>query len=182
MNDGRRFTPMFLRSGKPGFVNGLSQVILNMPCMYKEDENFPKEWISIFEATYTYDAIVYRSYLVSYDAGLNWKMIPFPNYRPRILNNGGIIFGISFSNNTIIYSFDEGNTYYSADIFEEEELFLGIVRIGFLQKEYITIIAATVKNHTWVFTQTNFSNILSDYVVNIRIYMSKRRLHFLERS
>ncbi|KII65834.1 hypothetical protein RF11_04107 [Thelohanellus kitauei] len=162
-NDGRTFVPMFIKTPRKGSLSNFIQFELNIPCVLKVDELFPKEWISIFEASVYDTDYTYHAYIVSYDGGRIWLNTPFPNFSPLVLNNGGLLFGINARTNEIVYSFDEGNVYYRKNVFKEHEFILNVVPNGFCQKEYIIIVGTSMSLDTWIFTHLNFSNIFSKF-------------------
>ncbi|KII60660.1 VPS10 domain-containing receptor SorCS2 [Thelohanellus kitauei] len=142
-------------------------VHLIIPCEINVTSAYPKEWISIFEGRYYFGDTIQRSYLVSFNGGKEWKIVPYSDFNVLVLNHGGVIFGINKVSNEIIYSLDEGQTFYHTNIYQDKETILAMLQNGIFQKEYVTILSSTEDKKSWVFTHINFSNILSDFNFNI---------------
>ncbi|KII73720.1 hypothetical protein RF11_11018 [Thelohanellus kitauei] len=135
MNYGKNFSAMkFIK--KPSLCDdGSCHVKLNLPTITQNHQYFQKEWIAAFDIVDNFTIKHIGRHLISFDGGQNWKSVPFSHFYAQILNQGGIAMGLNQNTRKIIYTFDEGNTYYHHNFYGPGEVFVSGMKTGKLKNE-----------------------------------------------
>ncbi|KII65692.1 VPS10 domain-containing receptor SorCS1 [Thelohanellus kitauei] len=149
------------QEGGSACLDGLCNIKFKFPCKINVNLNFPREWIAVLSVEPQNSREIFSSYLVSFNGGKLWKHVPYLNYQTRVLNRGGIIFGINIDSRKIIYSFNEGKTFYHKSIFKENENIISAVKNGHLINEFVSVFGFI--GEYWTLTHINFSTIFDRY-------------------
>ncbi|KII73726.1 VPS10 domain-containing receptor SorCS1 [Thelohanellus kitauei] len=160
MNYGKNFSMMKLKK-KNGLCDGGScNIKLSLPTVIHRNLYFQKDWISAFDMFDTSGNKLIGEHLISFDAGQNWKSVPFSYYHVQILNQGGIALGFNWRSRKIMYSFDEGKTFYYNKLHGSKEVIVNSWKTGKFQNESLILFLREVENKTFLVTHIDFSNIL----------------------
>ncbi|KII72066.1 hypothetical protein RF11_10654 [Thelohanellus kitauei] len=100
-----------------------------------------------------------RHSLISFHAGMGWKMYNSQIERFIILNNGGLLFGTKRMTNKILVSYNEGVNWYFKNISGHNLIDI----FPFESENQIFIVAINYDLHTDIhsFVLFNFSHIIS---------------------
>ncbi|KII60501.1 VPS10 domain-containing receptor SorCS1 [Thelohanellus kitauei] len=159
-NDGKMFGKMKIDYQNRACVNGLGDGQFHLPCVYKPYQFFMKEWIISLAGYYGHYQTDQIHFFITFNAGKIWKLVPFSNFPVRIMNEGGIILGLNQSTNKLIYSFDEGNTYYGLSIFDEDQFVIEVAIIGTAEKERAIFYGHDANRSTLLIAHVDFTKIL----------------------
>ncbi|KII68828.1 VPS10 domain-containing receptor SorCS1 [Thelohanellus kitauei] len=135
-NDGLTFQQIKIDNRKSVCVDGFCDTLMNLPCEYISTDHFVKEWfITISE----HHNLGYDEHIVSYNGGKTFKVFPHSEMDIKSINGGGITVGFAIISCKIIYSFDEGKTYYNLTISDKPEIIYKAMTIGKNENERIFI-------------------------------------------
>ncbi|KII73669.1 Vacuolar protein sorting/targeting protein 10 [Thelohanellus kitauei] len=152
---------------KSGCLNGLCDARFHLPCEYLPHIYFHKEW---FAQLYG-EADNFHSYqsFVSFDGGKLWKRVPFKNFDIRYMNGGGIIAGVNITTKLIVYSFDEGKTYYHISINPEVETIVDAGRFWDNKNERLFVFGQDTNKTKLIVTTVDFTNLIGYKYFNRKI-------------
>ncbi|KII72826.1 hypothetical protein RF11_14920 [Thelohanellus kitauei] len=111
-------------------------------------------------ATYQPDEdFIGTEYFILYDNDMIWKRVPF--YAINSMNMGGIIVGLNKTSKNIMYTFDEGQTYYKLPLNVEYKSTYSVKRIGRYENEALIIYGRNQITSHMIVTHVDFTNIFS---------------------
>lgn len=160
-NDGKTFIPASLDSTNELCLDDQCPVKLELKCDTSHKNNLPTQWIMTFHGDYYFGHTKYTHYLITYNGGAKFKMVPHGDFQTVVLNQGSVIVGIDFLTNNIVYSYNEGVNWFYTEIYKDQERILLLLPDGKFKKEFISIISTTASGDSWVFSTVSFSNVLS---------------------
>ncbi|KII62303.1 hypothetical protein RF11_03345 [Thelohanellus kitauei] len=100
-----------------------------------------------------------QQYLILYSDEMIWKRFPFSKI--SLLNKGGIIVVLNKTANTIMYTFDEGKSYYSLSLCDEYQSIHGLKTIGENENEALMIHGRNRNQSLIIITRVDFTSIFS---------------------
>ncbi|KII73722.1 hypothetical protein RF11_11020 [Thelohanellus kitauei] len=161
MNYGKNFSAMKLEKKNGLCDDGSCHIKLSLASITNINLYFQHEWISAFK---TFDNLKNKytgKHLISFDGGQNWKLVPFSYFHVQALNQGGIVFGFDQKTKKIIYSFDEGKTYYHKTIYYINEVGKTSTPTGKFENQRFIILAKDTLYNYLLITHIDFSKVLS---------------------
>ncbi|KII70411.1 hypothetical protein RF11_09673 [Thelohanellus kitauei] len=161
MNYGKNFSAMKLEKKNGLCDGGYCNIKLNLPSVIQRNLYFQSKWISAFDIVDYSTGKVIERYLISFDGGQNWKLVPFSYFHVQALNQGGIVFGFDPKTKKIVYSFDEGKTYYHKTIYGSNEFGLTSTHTGKFENSRYIILARDKLNNDLLITRIDFPHIFS---------------------
>ncbi|KII66034.1 Sortilin [Thelohanellus kitauei] len=181
--DGTSLYAMKLDNLKLGCFEFDCNVELTIPCLIKPKIHFPTESIILFKGSYYLSTKKHPHEFISDDGGKRWKLLPFVDFRTRVLNGGGILFGINPETSDIVYSFDMGNNWYHKNILNTE-LALAIVPYGEPGITFTNVVSLSQDKKWYGITHVDFSNLLSNFIFKLdrKCQESDFYLWFVDRS
>ncbi|KII61149.1 VPS10 domain-containing receptor SorCS1 [Thelohanellus kitauei] len=153
-NNGKTFDMIKYEDKSKGCNKGLCSAKLNFEGIHLVHDAFTREWI--IKLTSIDDRF---QYIVTFDAGETWRVVPFANYHVNILNGGGIIMSIDRTNNKMVYSFDEGKIYYHMPIFQKDDIIFSSMIIGTADNERLIIYGRNSNNTVLKITYVDFTTL-----------------------
>ncbi|KII67510.1 VPS10 domain-containing receptor SorCS3 [Thelohanellus kitauei] len=159
-NGGKNFQSMKLESNKYGCQEDLCDIKLRFPCTFENEIYFPKEWLATLDGADIYFGRRKYYFFISSNGGTTWKIFPYSNFAVRSFNGGGIIVGINMSKNKIIYSFDQGETFYQISIFDELQIIVNAMKVRNNQSEGLVIFGRNTNKDTFFIAHVDFGTIL----------------------
>ncbi|KII71675.1 Vacuolar protein sorting/targeting protein 10 [Thelohanellus kitauei] len=155
-------------------VSGSCDVKLHLQCICPPHVYFQTEWLVTIVGYESSRINKTFHYLMSFNGGVTWKKAPASNSAIRSFNEGGIIVSLNKTTRQIIYSFDEGKTYYYMDIFQEKVVIIDAVHAGKTDTEKMIIFGRNQEKNIMVIANIDFTTITSIYINNQRKNVSKR--------
>ncbi|KII60417.1 Vacuolar protein sorting/targeting protein PEP1 [Thelohanellus kitauei] len=152
-DDGITFEPIKLINFKGQDVGGLK---LTIPCSIINSMNFPMPWISVFDGVYNLSR---DHQIISIDGGLNWRLTPLYNFRPTVLNDGGIIFGVDPHTEAFVFSYDS-DSWYNVKIHPDDDIMI-VVPNGHPSTKFVNVISKNTVPGMLKLTNLDFLTVLN---------------------
>ncbi|KAF0993376.1 hypothetical protein HZS_3685 [Henneguya salminicola] len=152
LNSGKNWKIMILETDTSDCLNNSCTVLLKLPCQQNIVHGLPIDWIDTKFGEAHIGLKTVRTHLVTFDMGINWRIVPNSGLDVLLLNRGGLVFGVDKFTSRIYYSFDEMHSI-------EEEIILSAISDGLLDREFISLISTTKLKNQWIFSTISFSTI-----------------------
>ncbi|KII68761.1 hypothetical protein RF11_12035 [Thelohanellus kitauei] len=175
MNNRKSFDIIKYKDKNGNSVDSLFEHKLKLECKHSNMEYFPNEWMIKLKTLG--DKL---THFLTFDGGKNWRIIPFLSLWVKTLNGGGIIVGFDTKTNEMVYSFDEGITYYHISIFEQDDIILDTQIIGVAENQRLVVFGRKSNMSQLIIAVVDFINIFSSYIYNDRAAMPNWRLFYME--
>ncbi|KII71478.1 hypothetical protein RF11_07489 [Thelohanellus kitauei] len=98
-------------------------------------------------------------YFIFYNGDNIGKHFPFSSI--QFLNKGGIILGLDKTSKIIMYTFDEGQTYYNLSFSDEYTFIYGVTSMGHYENEAFIFFGMNQNKSRMIFTHVDFTSLFS---------------------
>ncbi|KII64045.1 Vacuolar protein sorting/targeting protein 10 [Thelohanellus kitauei] len=162
VDNGKNFWAIELLDSRQKCFDNKCYIEFDLPCGKDVMINhFPDKFTVKFQGIIHKNGYKIRHTYISFNGGMNWKIIPSQIKKLTILNRGGILFGTESKVGTIWYSYDYGSMWTSKYIVYDH--FIKIIPIELPNNPVIAaIIYDDIKNIYTIYTLT-FSHSFSSF-------------------